>query len=765
MPAPPNIRRSLVPQRLVPRRIQVALSRVALVAIPLVMPLAAQDLGPLGERPFSHATHVDPTWFAFSGSQFTYSEVSADCWTCHDPDKPTEIKDGVCTPCHFGLFQQRGSRPAAPEKLFVHQEHVNALNCRFCHSLRDMDGRIRRGSAAPPNMPVVEGVRSCLACHGEQAEALVDEVIAPTPRVKAALLAEAAPRLRTVIQRLNQDDIEEIGPHRYTAEKPGFLHGDHIAGWPNSKVAKDCVACHANVADAVSECEVIGNPDLAGAVLGRNIFGSAACGTTCHIQDAQKTPIEFTTGTRAWKSFTAGTFSHKDHLGNADPKDLPELVDGRAALAQESCFLCHSLDDPSAPRSYVTNTEFLRDDGVMTAYNACEKCHASWQVKDGRQTANSNELPHAQIRKNMNLCDPCHKLGFVTDMKAIPYEVEVERLRRPVFAITSHAHPFITGGAKNDDGSSKVAESCADCHKAEISEQPSRIRKKQFSHATHLPREATAADCQACHPAIGETSGPGEIDTAEAPLFDANACAKCHVGVVMPDVADQRVKVKAPVFPHKAHIGKTLPDGKTLDCVSCHNGKVPDGTPVVGVLDSAKNCTQCHNHGELAAVTGKVSDAYVSNCLNCHKRGVPATGEELPAQERQFIAGTTTRQFHPPSEGAGSAPCKECHEAQIGNPTVVRTPEADLVFGIGAFQVTSGPGFHAGADDLAKQTRGIEPRSSNSNCICCHWAEQIERATRPWPSTAIQDARELRVWMDMNYGQRKYPGLNCCETK
>jgi hypothetical protein len=343
-------------------------------------------------------------------------------------------------------------------------------------------------------------------------------------------------------------------------------------------------------------------------------------------------------------------------------------------------------------------------------------------------------------------------------MKKIPYEMTVEREREPMFLITQQAHDFITKEPARSGKRAEIAESCSKCHKAELTAQPSRIKKKKFHHSTHLPKKASAKDCETCHPSIKDTTGPGDIGSAMFPLYDAKVCNECHKGVKVETVEAKKSRVSVPFFRHADHVGKEL-DGQTVSCIDCHASEIAAGKNAVGVLETARSCKSCHNHGKYAAITAKVSDPYVENCLRCHKLGVPPNGGELPPQERQFVAGILDQQYHP---DPSTRPCETCHEASINGPLQLRREnQTPLLFGSGFYVGSDGEGFHK-----ANEAPGGVDVNRSEVCMCCHWAQQTESRERyKWPPSISPGAKltELRnAALRRPTLYRNYPGLDCC---
>jgi len=752
----------------------------ATVLLSAIAPTAAgaqakDALGPGKEAPFRHSSHVPGAWARWDTKDrktFELEEETADCFGCHDPDNPTGIESPLCLRCHYTRFEAQGTRPQTSEKgaLFQHREHANNLVCRHCHSPREeaaaKRGAVLQGSSVPDDMSVVSGTTFCLACHGPQAKDIYTRWVAPERN--DAVIEAAERRISGVISRLN--DSPELGPKKY--DGVGFFHRDHIAGWPpgtdaaRAAAGATCKACHESVAGTISLCEALkasspgAGPDVGPAVgLGAAIFDTKSC-ASCHIErgaGGETAPLALGVGERSWKSATAGTFSHRDHLRNPEPGKLRGLDTKRKLIGEKGCYVCHELSEAadSGLATYGVRAEFAPSAAGKSGYDACASCHESWKVL--ARAGSRGEKDHFAIRGDTSVCAGCHRLGHVTDMRAIPYTVKVTRPRELSFEIREHAHEFITGREKNDTKSAAVAEECSKCHRADLAAQPSRVRKSRFSHASHLPREATPGDCARCHAGIEATKSPEEIGSEKFALYDSKACTQCHKDVALEPQRDAKAaEIEVPLFAHADHVGKTMPDGSAVSCDTCHESKLPDGTRAVGVLEKAAKCVTCHDHGKNAGITGGASAAYVANCVACHTAGVPASGTSIAAASRIAITGILGEQLHPLD-----TPCKDCHAAGIAGEPLVRGKQSP--------EFLSGRGWYEGARAARGGFHDDDGgnKFSSEGCYCCHWANQGESRERYRRPRGMEEytLRVLRLeagkLLAPGIRDGKFPGREC----
>ena len=652
-------------------------------------------------EPFTHDAHVQSVWFRGNRGE----EVQRDCRGCH-AFEAEQVRDPqpVCADCHYREFALEGpgferDLAALREEVqvagFTHGDHL-ALACRMCHLASNLGQPPALGGK---DLPIPGGFGHCAACHG--------------PGSTFGQLSEAVPnRLRgstgpkpgwqeAFYAGLNAD--ARMGPEALGR----FLHTEHMlavegaitidASVPSTTArAADstCATCHGSI------------PAASAGDLAEKEYEDAGC-RRCH-KDADG-PLEFARGLESRPSLTALTFAHRDHLDAASWTREQASAQAYADIERSSCLACHGFDD-------ALQTFALRE--PAWSYATCLGCHAQppWN-------AAGLAADHAERRwwhGNWERCGACHSFG-AGDMESERPTVAVERRRPVAFEILGQSHPFITAGTERDA-------TCAQCHLADVDELPSRVRKRAFRHATHVPaptednRDELRASCEHCHASrVRTTAGPAEIGTKldeavldeESELFgltyDPEACIECHRGSAPKPIFAEAAARNVVAFPHEVHVGSGDPDAPS--CVTCHVGSSASPaylTGDVGVTEGARTCLDCHRHdeGEIAAFTGGATKSDVESCALCHAQGIPALEAQLDLP-RARVAGIGGTQFHPADEE-----CASCH---VVDPTaLIQEPAVpDHVFARHANPHDSTPG--------ATQ-RGPE----ESGCLDCHWNSIVE---------------------------------------
>lgn len=638
--------------------------------------LAASRAGaPVERKEFRHFDHVPEAWYARAGAGFRNEEVQRDCRGCHDYSAGGEAHDpqAICTSCHVGPKFRSNVRPEFESgfareagRAFAHEDHLD-LACRQCHAPAGFE-------IADP-MPVVRGTATCIACHDPQ-----------TPPPKLDYVAGAKPdeaaRLSRFLERL--DASPRMQP---AALALPFEHVEHLVDAARPR-REECAACH----------------DVAKLELAAGQVSTAACGT-CHL--SRQGPLAFELDGKEQASTSAGTFSHADHLRSARETPLAKIASESSAarIAQQGCLACHRVDPSRADPS--------RSDVVIApevkGYDGCVSCHdlTAWKTRRHGDWGRAGER---------DACVSCHLFG-AGDMKKDRPRAEVVRPEPGALAFTMPAqrHPGIVG---------PPSESCSECHRAPVPELPSRIVRAHFEHASHLPPEPTAEHCAACHARTVDaakgsrdlgTTLAGEAITAETHpaqygrTYDADACARCHAGLV-PEVLPSPVARATTVveFPHAKHVGKDGPGGRKMDCATCHDARATAPGEPIGTRESAAACVQCHQHATVGGEplylhTGNLADDDVRSCARCHDAGVPAIDAVL-ARASSDVARVSGAQHHPPGRG-----CQECHLA----------PVSEVVAAVERFdRPESGRKRLSGRESDAHEVVSIK----DSNCHGCHWA-------------------------------------------
>jgi hypothetical protein len=703
--------------------------RAAAVAISaLGAALLAASAAPLPQEPargiaFSHRQHVPAVWF--DGER--EPETQRDCRGCHrfEPSGGASSPQQLCAACHYNLQQERAVLAPLPEPAFAadlspyrtrtsaafrHAEHA-ALACRECHAPEGVPGG---GVREQDHLPIRTGPTECARCH----DAEVDQRSIDGYQ----LVAGASLRYRTpaALQEAFAKGLNggRLDTDRAAGQPARFQHRDHAT--PELLASgQTCLACHQDLVDAAAGEQ------------GLKKFTLQGCGK-CHRDEGGAALAVAPGGNERRPSFAVGTFGHSDHLA-APAGARVEGVREQAhqAIQRDGCVHCHRFaarpETAAQPARDFAFAALVAEGGVVPSaggaqraagaqsYAGCGACHEGprWRTQEG-------------LHGGWQRCTSCHVFGG--DLSAMKTERPSDcpaRARPRAFAFQSQAHPHVSaagnrllaqsGGAKRED--------CRDCHVAGVESLPSRIGERAFRHDTHLPAPPTSADCKRCHPqaAAAAATSPAALAVAggrePAPprTWSPDACAQCHFGDPVVEVETRTVEDPVPRFAHADHVGRAQ---SPLPCTDCH-ALAGDGVDVE-TLPDALACAKCHDHGDYAERTGRVSRAELASCGTCHRSGVPRTRDSEPAADDALhtavhatFGGFAAGQHHP----AGRR-CDDCHVVEPRGPSV---PLAD--------HVASRQQGSAHADPSNPRRPFYE-----GTCIGCHWR-------RPKPTWSAYPAK------------------------
>ncbi|MEZ4288975.1 MAG: hypothetical protein R3E53_00015 [Myxococcota bacterium] len=643
----------------------------------------AASTRPSAERKvFSHADHVLPGWYD--------DETKRDCQVCHDYEKGIEPAT-TCTICHADTMAVEGSVAeekravdgARPEwagiASFAHQDHLG-LKCGDCHVERDAAGRPTTKKVYE-NIPIPKGLGFCVDCHD--------------PKATSSLFAEGR-RLATGTAQANanfQRGINAAPGMTSTGNEP-FLHADHMtAAELAAGDLRACNVCHERMGSADAKPQI-----------GEDLFRAADC-AQCHKASAD---AGLDVAIKVDKEVPSGsdyTFFHKDHV-------TPEALRKMATYGSgDGCFKCHEYRASGA----VTDEYPLKKD--YEKFPTCVACHEA--ARSEKPTIRRPIDDHGEVDN----CYGCHTVGLGEadlDMKTNRPMRDAKRRHPGDWRFRAHAHPHVTGS------SDIKAKECALCHVSERPELPSRLKQKAFVHGPHLgvPISEQGNDaCAECHTPQPKDSFM-ELATADGGALNyvTSSCMECHreVGAkTIEPLSFRKADASVVLFDHADHL-KPGPDGKPLSCAECHQHRPgANGELEFAYADGVISCLACHDHGpEHFQQTGKVDQAYVETCMDCHVVGVPERGAPL-FLERHVVEGLRGTQWHPLPTDQG---CAECHKNTDAN----LIAQADLsgysrVFG------TKNQGFHT-----------VVPQATP--CYGCHWHDR----NRWSPNTTKPDLKATR---------------------
>ncbi len=675
------------------------------------------------ERKFTHKQHVPASWMPSRGNMNPI-EVMRDCRGCHvyesDGAGGEKVVDpqAVCTICHVNtdLFKisetapyLNGLDPLRELGLFgdsfLHIEH-DSLTCRECHEPKGVKGD--KFDSLGSTLFVPRSFGECDRCHNPNSKN------GPTaPQDYQTLFGKQAKSespedfQKRFLASLNAK--ESMG----STEVGDFYHDDHLIetdgiwtlddnqSFEFGGKAKDsnCGSCHGPIFESTQ------------ADFPRGGINSENCGS-CHIQESE-VQIRFLTeeaevGSGAWR-----TFFHRDHLQFGEV----ESILNSDLISEKSCAVCHVYQEDRNGQllsTYDVLPEFM-------GFKGCVQCHV-----EEKWSASSNHHTRLQDRDwdaKGSRCLTCHEFGQ-PDIANLRPQATVQRVYAKDFEISVQYHPGIVLEDR--------AQTCAECHRAEVGELPSRVEVRAFNHDTHLPNPelVTQEDCDSCHDSnVAQTKRSEDLGVffygtrleAEDPRFgltyNPGACAKCHKGAQpVPNQSFKELQVTS--FPHSVHLQGS--EFMQLDCTSCHGVSERDinGERRIGVLPEAADCSKCHAHeGKKVAFTGEADRLEVNSCGLCHvadgtrelaqrERQIPKVKEPLLASRINMgtFADSKVAQYHPSDRA-----CDECH-ADTDRELIKR----------GAKTWTTGNERNPDSrNSYLHEKLGYD--FGNGQCIQCHW--------------------------------------------
>ena len=723
----------------------------------------------------------------------------------HDPQS-------VCSACHFNNvdndyeFAMSASEDSfltglsalrTEGSLFQHSKHLG-LECRECHAV---DGD---SIAAPILMPKTGGLPLCLECHGG------DKPRQSTLRFMASWgngTEIADSYKQDAVVKLKRGLVDTMNESPETGANQGgkqyverFRHEDHILSEflggstsladvdnPDSSSTSEhggnCGACHAPMFDAMAGFEL----QDGGEVFAPFDASAEEC-SSCHIADEARTPLGFVLGAEVQLSQTASTFSHRDHLNFVRPASAKEADPGSSEPAAgivsiaaydkiegQGCGACHEYEAGST-EGYVLNAAL----GGDQAFAGCQECHVPSHSSATWAPAEHGEWWTHEDHGDWKRCTDCHEFGHENFAEQRVLATVTRRSSMP-FRVVTQSHPHITV----EEGES-IHESCAECHRQPVETLPSRIQEATFDHASHLSANPTTEDCTVCHGTtvsgaersedIGTRAlssvGAGVMEVVEPDslglTYDPAACAECHLasapvpaapaphGAADGAAADGGSRVVAQ-FSHKAHVGQTLQGGQEVGCADCHSyTPSASGEPLmIGTLESAKACTQCHSHSsgdrpDHARLSGGgITEQEVAACTTCHQTGVPAMGARTEIATAHVVdIADMGRQHHPSDQD-----CDSCHVPRQGLVAASVASTHSRVFAQRTFY-REAPGEKLKPAIHRNGTRKF--REDRIDCFACHWTGTLRGASSH--GTAIPDpenSKERRIYGD---DLRGFPG-------
>lgn len=672
-------------------------------------PAFQQDPGRAAK--FTHAQHVSEIWF-----NENTAETFRDCRGCHrfDAEHPVSAPQQECDACHLpgnltrqfldGWQNDLAGYRTRTRDAFRHHTH-GMLECRECHLpvntnfLRDFD--------------IVTGPAQCARCHDAAQVAKDDHAEVRGLRWFTGAADEAAATRLGVPFRKPPTDLPAYakvlveafaGPSGgvNTTRLPvggDFDHYDH------GDIA--CRDCHTNI--TVASAKEVGTGKIP----------SDGC-AKCHQSDAQATGARVSQVAKKELRplWSLGAFVHADHYRFLAPGATrkPDVATAAAydLLANSktgACEVCHT-QDPAAIGTTQRDFPFAAGQS-RHRYLDCVVCHDVGAWRTGETAAaplhDSTDGAADGVASGWTACASCHVFGSADFRSARP-QVAVTRATGRTFEFSVHTHPDITQRGIDASGRQALAD-CKSCHRARVPELPSRLERRAFRHATHLPAAATEQDCRGCHPLAVTAADAVALGGGDFRTYTLAGCATCHLGSTVQEVDGPAPAPREVVaFPHGPH---TKAGAK---CTDCHE-LAGDGADVT-TKAKALACNQCHDHQAGGPQAERLFGEPVKSCAACHDevpaaggapqlavpaaRGTPAAAVDPRYRaEQSTFAGFVDSQFHP----LGGT-CTDCHRAVLQPDPKwpgLRVPRADHLFG------------------TSKSPHANAARKQPAECLRCHW--------------------------------------------
>lgn len=721
-----------------------------------------------GKVAFSHAQHVGDAWFNPANA-----EVWRDCRGCHQFDEKRQVSapQQYCDECHGdgnlitaykkGWEQDLAKSGTKTRAAFRHHTHT-MLECRECHLRPDVD-RLN-------DFDIFTGPGQCVRCHAPGAAA------APDPKDPEKKPYHVFRTWRLFRGALDAKTAGELGIPTFTppqpagyadyAQKLNTVFAGPKGGLNTTKLEVggdfdhydhgdiECVSCHTNVKSA-SATEI-----------GTGQIPQDGC-NKCHYSDAKKTGVRPAPGskTEVRPLHALGTFLHGDHfafVANGKQKEGVATAKAYELLRnpQDACAVCH-VQSKAGIGVATDDFPFFPDEvkNSKNRYVECIVCHdvAAWKTTEQKGGLVLHDSTDGKLDGNGGSwqgCANCHVFGAKDFARERPM-VQVARITSPTFEFSANTHPYITTAT----GTRRELGDCKECHRAKVPELPSRLERRQFRHATHLPAQPDAKDCLGCHPTASKAEDAGAL-AVEFRTYTLAGCKTCHLGGTVQEVGRDGPPAERAVekFPHGPHVAEGA------KCTDCH---APDAKGEdITTLPKAKDCSQCHDHQPGGPKAEQLFGDAVGSCVKCHHGDQPgqATTLALPAVRGSTAAANDPRYNAPQSAFAGfldtqyhpeDVACTECHRAAL-------SPDREIA-DKGWFGIKLAREDHLFVAGKKKGVHDGQPQKAPQACLQCHWVPRsglkaaVHGGTaeeRAWRQDPMSPATRARFGND----RKGYPG-------
>lgn len=286
---------------------------------------------------------------------------------------------------------------------------------------------------------------------------------------------------------------------------------------------------------------------------------------------------------------------------------------------KEDCLSCHSDKELTMEKNGKEISLFVAVEVLNKSVHSkinCITCHKGF---------NPEEIPHKEKIEPID-CSSCHKDApskhnfhpVMLRMKGITNNKAVDckncHGRHDVVKVNS---------ALSKWNSSKLIESCGECHKKELNDYYLSVHGKDWMEGNKF-----APNCLTCHK-TNISKSYLKIDTLKAKIAQEKLCLSCHLE--KPEIHGKIAAITSFISAYENSVhGQALLKGniKSANCVSCHGShltiKSSNEKSSISKFNVSKTCGSCHDkikeefeesiHG--LALAKRNLDA--PTCTDCH---------------------------------------------------------------------------------------------------------------------------------------------------
>lgn len=289
------------------------------------------------------------------------------------------------------------------------------------------------------------------------------------------------------------------------------------------------------------------------------------------------------------------------------------------AQTKEDCLSCHSDKELTMEKNGKEISLFVEDEVLNKSVHSkinCITCHKGF---------NPEEIPHKEKIEPIN-CSNCHKdAPLKHNFHPVMLRLKEITSNKAVDCKNCHGkHDVVkVKSALSKWNSSKLIESCGECHKEELNDYYLSVHGKGWIESNNF-----TPNCLTCHK-TNISKYYLKIDTLKAKIAQEKLCLSCHLE--KPEIHNKIAAITSFISAYENSVhGQALIKGnkKAANCVSCHGShltiKASDEKSSISKFNVSKTCGKCHHqiekefeesiHG--VALAKRNLDA--PTCTDCH---------------------------------------------------------------------------------------------------------------------------------------------------